>query len=228
MKSVLWVFAGALSPKRVQMREENPVLLIFGLSVFFRTVDEGMFHCPHCGGDRAYRLRSGRRWLTVFFLPVIPLGHIGEAVQCNVCRTRFNRAVLRLPTTVQMAASLPAGMRAAAGLVLAAGDPDDDGARQRAVETVRGYGDAEYDAELLDEDIALATVEDPAARIIQVGGQLAVEAKEWFLAQAVRIALVSGPLSDEERTALHRVAQALGMTPAHALGVIVTTEGAAR
>ena len=203
------------------------MLLIFGLSVFFRTVDEGIFHCPHCGGDRGYRLRAGRRWFTLFFVPAIPLGRIGEAVECNSCRTRFNKAVLRLPTTVQMAAALPVGMRAAAALVLNAGDPEHEAARQRAIETIRGYGDETYEDEPLDEDLSFED-DYQVGKIAQVSGQLAVEAKEWFLAQTVRIALAGGPLSDEERAALHKVAEALAMTPAHALGVIVTTEGAAR
>jgi tellurite resistance protein len=55
-----------------------------------------------------------------------------------------------------------------------------------------------------------------------------MEAKEWFLAQTARVALADGPLSDGERQTLHRVAHLLGMSHAHALGVIVTTEGAAR
>jgi hypothetical protein len=203
------------------------VLLIFGLSVFFRTVDEGIFHCPHCGGDRGYRLRAGRRWFTLFFVPVIPLGRVGEAVECNACRTRFNKAVLRLPTTVQMSAALPVGMRAAVSLVLNAGDPEHAVVRARAIETVRGYGDDMYDEEALDEDLSFED-DYQAGRVAQVSGQLAIEAKEWFLAQTVRIALTGGPLSDEQRAALHRVAGCLAMTPAHALGVIVTTEGAAR
>ncbi len=203
------------------------MLLIFGLSVFFRTVDEGIFHCPNCGGDRGYRLRAGRRWFTLFFVPVIPLARLGEAVECNSCRTRFNKAVLRLPTAVQMAASLPVGMRAAVSLVLNAGDPEHQAARRRAIETIQGYGDEMYDEEALDEDLSLED-DYQAGRVAQISGQLAIEAKEWFLAQTVRIALAGGPLSDDQRAALHRVAAALGMTPAHALGVIATTEGAAR
>jgi tellurite resistance protein len=71
-------------------------------------------------------------------------------------------------------------------------------------------------AAFLEEEVGLA------------GAQLAVEAKEWFLAQAVRVGLADGPLSDAERQTLHHVAHLLGMSRAHALGVIVTTEGAAR
>jgi hypothetical protein len=203
------------------------VLLIFGLSVFFRTVGEGTFHCPRCGGDRAYRRRIGRRWFTLFFLPVIPLGRVGEVVECRTCRTRFAPSALRAPTAQQMAAALPAGMRAAAGLVLRAGDPSDGAARARAIEAVTGYGDAHYDDAAIEADLRLRP-EFLEEEVSRAGGQLAIEAKEWFLAQAVRIGLADGPLTDRERQALHHVAHLLGMSRAHALGVIVTTEGASR
>jgi len=67
-----------------------------------------------------------------------------------------------------------------------------------------------------------------AEEIARAGAQLAVEAKEWFLAQTVRVGLADGPLSEAERQALHRVAAELGMTQAHALGVIAVTERAAK
>lgn len=203
------------------------MLLIFGLSVFFRTVSEGTFHCPQCGGDRGYRRRAGRRWFTLFFLPVIPLNRLGEAVECRTCRSRFSVSVLRLPTARQMAAALPAGMRAAAGLVLRAGDPDDGAARRRALEVVRGYGEDGFDEDAIELDLELRP-EFLEEEVSRAGAQLAVEAKEWFLAQVVRVALADGQLSEGERQALHRVADRLGMSPAHALGVIVSTEGAAR
>jgi hypothetical protein len=203
------------------------VLLVFGLSAFFRTVGEGVFHCQACGGDRGYRRRLGRRWFTLFFLPVIPLNRLGEVVECRACRTRFRPAVLRLPTVEQMTAALPAGMRAAAALVLRAGAESDEAARRRAVEAVQGYGEEYYDDDALDGDLGMPA---PflAEEIAAAGAQLAVEAKEWFLAQAVRVGLADGPLTERERQTLHDVAGNLGMTHAHALGVIAMTEGAAR
>ena len=65
------------------------MLIIFGLRVFYRTIAQGTFHCRRCGGDRQYRHRAGRRWFTLFFLPVIPLNSVGEHVQCTTCRTRY-------------------------------------------------------------------------------------------------------------------------------------------
>jgi hypothetical protein len=203
------------------------MLLIFGLSVFFRTVGEGVFHCQNCGGDRGYRRRAGRRWFTLFFLPVIPLGRLGEIVECRTCRTRYRTTALRLPTAEQMSAALPAGMRAAAALVLLAGADGDEAARARAVEAVQGYGELYYDDDALDGDLGMPPA-FLAEEVATAGAHLAVEAKEWFLAQAVRVALADGPLSETERQTLHEVAARLGMTQAHALGVIAMTEGAAR
>jgi uncharacterized tellurite resistance protein B-like protein len=203
------------------------VLLIFGLSVFFRTVGQGDFHCPGCGGDRHYRQRIARRWFTLFFVPVIPLNRVGEVVECTTCRTRYNLDVLRLPTAREMSAALPAAMRASAAAVLTAGDPSASAARARAVEAVCGYGMTDYDDALLAEDLEEAP--DVFGDVIaQAGAQLTTEAREWFLAQVVRIALADGAIGTGERQALHTVAGRLGMTPAHTVGVISTTEGAAR
>jgi tellurite resistance protein len=203
------------------------VFLIFGLSVFFRTVGEGTFYCPRDGGDRAYRLRSGRRWFTLFFLPVIPLTAVGEVVECRTCKTRYSTDVLKAPTSQQMAAALPAGMRAAAALVLRAGGASDPAARARAAEAVQGYGERGYGDQAVDADLRMdgSYLEQ---QVSLAGAQLATEAKEWFLAQSARVGLADGPLTDPERQALNRIADLLGMSRAHALGVIVTTEGAAR
>jgi zinc-ribbon family len=200
-------------------------MLIFGLAVFFRTLSEGEFHCPNCGGDRRYRHRAARRWFTLFFLPVIPLNQLGEIVECGTCRSRYDLKVLRTPTAQQMAAALPAAMRAAAVAVLQVADPADETARGRAIEAVRGYGATDYGESALTADLAVPLEElDPM--VVQAGTQLTVEAREWFLAQAVRIALAGGAISDPERQMLYRIAGQLGMTPAHALGVIAATERA--
>ncbi|MBW8483535.1 zinc-ribbon domain-containing protein [Actinomadura parmotrematis] len=203
------------------------MLLVFGVSVFFRTDTEGTFHCPRCGGDRGFRRRRARRWITLFFVPVVPLDRRGEAVECRACRTRFGDSVLRVPTARRLAAVLPAGMRAAAALVLRAGDPAHPAALERTLEAVRGYGDTGHDEAAVRDDLTLRQgfLEEEVAR---AGAVLTVEGREWLFAKAVRIGLAGGPLSDAERRALHGVADRLGLSPAHALGVIVATEGAAR
>jgi len=54
-----------------------------------------------------------------------------------------------------------------------------------------------------------------------------VHAREWFLADVVRIGLADGPLSEQERQAARQIAANLGMTVAQAHGVISMTEESA-
>jgi hypothetical protein len=200
-----------------------PPLIIWGLRVVYRTLGKGVFFCRRCGGDRTYRHRVGRRFITVFFLPLLPLTRTGQHVQCLSCKTRYVTEVLKLPTTVQMQVAVGAGMRALVAGILNAGDPENPLARRRAIDAVRDTGERDYDEEALTEDLS-----EPAAqarpKIAALGGQLQVEAREWYLAEAIRIALADGPLTGAERVAAEHLAGMLGMTQAHAIGVIALTE----
>jgi hypothetical protein len=199
------------------------LLIFFGLRVFYRTAGHGTFHCQRCGGDRGYRHKVGRRWFTLFFIPVIPLNKAGQHVQCAVCGTRYRMDVLSLPTSAQMQQALPAGTRAAAIAMLRAGGRNSTPARRRAIDAVRGAGLADYDEQALDADLSEAAM-DLDRPLNRLTLQLAIPATEWFLADVVRIGLADGMLSDEERQAAREIAAQLGMTPAQARGVITMTE----
>jgi tellurite resistance protein len=198
-------------------------MLIWGLCVIYRTLGRGVFFCRRCGGDREYRHREGRRYVTFFFIPLIPLRRTGQHVQCLTCKIRYVTEVLKLPTTDEMQFAHVAGMRALAALMLRAGDQASPQARRRALDAVIGAGDKSYDEETLAADL-----DEPAdsarPKISALGAQLQVEAREWCLAEAIRIALADGPLSGAERTAAEYLAALLGMTEAQAIGVIALTE----
>jgi hypothetical protein len=199
------------------------LLIFFGLRVFYRTAGQGTFHCQRCGGDREYRHKLGRRWFTLFFIPVIPINKAGQHVQCAVCGTRYRMDVLCLPTSAQMQEALPAATRAAAIAMLRAGGGNSSPARRRAIDAVRGAGLADYDDAALDADLSDSAM-DLAGPLSRLTLQLAIPATEWFLAEVVRIGLADGMLSDEERQAAREIAARLGMTPAQAHGVISMTE----
>ncbi len=203
------------------------MLIIFGFRVFYRTLAEGTFHCRKCGGDRQYRRRSGRRWFTLFFLPIIPLNAVGgEHVQCTTCKTRYVTDVLDQPTTAQMQAALPAGMRSAVSAMLRSGDPYSPASRQRAIEAVIGAGTPGYDETMLDLDLQ-QPFEAIRPALNQVGTQLTVQAREWYLAEVIRIAMADGPLTESERHAALAIGVDLGMTQAQVTGVVAMTEQSA-
>ncbi len=199
------------------------MLIIWGLRVIYRTLGRGVFFCRRCGGDREYRHRAGRRYVTVFFVPLVPLAPTGAHVQCLTCKTRYVTEVLKLPTTVEMQVALVAGMRAMVVVILRAGDPGNPLARRRALDAVTGAGDRGYDAAALEADLS-EPAEAGRPEIAALGRQLQVEAREWCLAEAIRIAMADGPLTGAERAAAEHLAAALGMTQAQAIGVIALTE----
>jgi hypothetical protein len=202
------------------------MFIIWGWRVFYHTIAQGMFYCRTCGGDRGYRHRAGRRFITIFFIPVIPLTKAGEHVQCDTCKTRYVTEVLSSPTAASMQAAIPAGVRALVSVMLRTGGLDSTAARGRAVDAVRAAGQEGYDEAALAEDLA-HSLEQGRQMITHLGAQLRPEAKEWHLAEAVRIGLADGPLTDNERATAEMIASDLGMTGAQALGVITLTEQAA-
>jgi hypothetical protein len=199
------------------------MLILWGLLVIYRTLGNGVFFCRRCGGDREYRHRTGRRYVTIFFIPLIPLTKTGEHVQCLTCKTRYVTEVLKVPTTDQMQSALVAGMRAIVTIILRAGDPGNPRSRRRAIDAVTGAGDDGYDEDALEEDLAEPS-ETARTKIGALGAQLQIEAREWCLAEAIRIAMADGPLTAAERAAAEQMAAALGMTQAQAIGVIALTQ----
>ena len=134
--------------------------------------------------------------------------------------------VLSLPTTAQMQAALPAGMRAAVSAMLRSGDPSSPVSRQRAIEAVIGSGVPDYDDAALSADLMQPfDVIRPALN--QVGAQLTIQAREWDLAEVIRIAMADGPLTETERQAAQAIGADLGMTQAQVVGVVAMTEQSA-
>ena len=202
------------------------MLIILGLRVVFHVIAHGTFYCRKCGGDRRYRHQAGRKYITLFFIPVIPLNKIAGHVRCVTCRTRYVPDVLNAPTASAMQEAIPAGVRGMVALMMAAGGMDSAAARKRAVDAVHGTGEQEFDEDALADDLSQSR-EQARTAVARLGAQLRSEAKEWHLAEAVRIGMADGPLNSAERAAAEILAMDLGMTRAQAVGVIALTEEAA-
>ena len=96
-------------------------------------------------------------------------------------------------------------MRAAATAVLRSGDPASPAARQRAVAVIAGAGAQGYTDADLDPDMA-RPAEAVRGALGQVAQQLTPDAREWFLAEIVRVAMADGPLTAPERQTIQAVA----------------------
>lgn len=70
------------------------MFFIVGIRSRRTTVGTGRFRCPNEGGDRPYHHVRARRWLTLFFIPLIPLGTQAEWVRCDGCGATYGPDVL--------------------------------------------------------------------------------------------------------------------------------------
>ena len=205
------------------------MIIIFGLRIVWSTIATGVFHCRRCGADRQYRRRTGRRFFTLFWIPVIPLNKVGEDVRCETCKTRYVPDVLTAPTVAATQAAIQVavtdGVRGVVSVMLRAGDSSSAASRAKALQFATGAGVAGYNEEALTVDLARPADEWRPA-IQALGAQVQPEAKEWHFAELLRIAMADGPLTEAERVTAQGLAQDLGMTQAQTVGVISLMEQA--
>ncbi|MFF4606283.1 TerB family tellurite resistance protein [Streptomyces sp. NPDC001339] len=120
-----------------------------GVRTSWRTVSDGEFFCPDCGGDRNYRRRSGRRRLAVLGVPLLSRGVTGPVVECSACRGHFGLDALDHPTTVRFSAMLRDAVHTITLALLAAGGTSSRAVRDTAVGAVRAAGFADCSEEQL-------------------------------------------------------------------------------
>jgi hypothetical protein len=71
-------------------------MIIWGSKARMKTIGKGQFHCPTCRQQRAYEQKIAKRYFTLYFIPLFPIGDLGEFVECQTCRVTFKPEVLNL------------------------------------------------------------------------------------------------------------------------------------
>ena len=69
-------------------------MLVIGTMDLTTTRETGSFFCPECSVNRPFRRRRSRPFLTLYFIPVFPIGGASEHIECEVCKTKFADTVL--------------------------------------------------------------------------------------------------------------------------------------
>jgi len=68
--------------------------LLVGINGIKKEKGTGRFQCPNCRTLTDYRRYELNRYFTLFFLPLIPLGSMGEFVRCSRCNAEFDISIL--------------------------------------------------------------------------------------------------------------------------------------
>lgn len=110
--------------------------MLIGTMEWASTRTRGLFICPRCGTNESFRLRASRPFLTLYFIPVVPIGGIHEFVQCSRCKNAFEPVVLADRSLGEI-----------------------DGPTSGSKEAPRDNSESDFDADLL-KVLALMMVED--------------------------------------------------------------------
>ncbi|HEY7072072.1 MAG TPA: hypothetical protein VH479_18235 [Acidimicrobiales bacterium] len=194
------------------------MLLIWGWRTRFKIVANGLFHCPSCGADRHFARKQARRWFTVFFLPLIPLKVLGEFVECQTCKKGYDERILQMPTSAALTEHLVAATRE--GVVQLLRVDDSPSGRAAALIALSQVSGVAWSDEILASDLVSLDVTHLPHRLRQLGEVMNEHGKEGFLASLANIAAGGGVIAAPSRQTLDAMAADLGMTPAHARGVI--------
>lgn len=74
-------------------------MILIGTMNLTRTRDRGNFFCPTCGGTSTYRQRSRRPFLTIYFIPTVPVGASEQFIDCDLCHSKWDLSVLKMDRT---------------------------------------------------------------------------------------------------------------------------------
>jgi len=76
--------------------KKTQTMILIGTMDITRQRGAGDFYCPTCGLFREYILKSRRPFLTLYFIPTVPIGASELFVRCVTCRSNWDPSVLQL------------------------------------------------------------------------------------------------------------------------------------
>ncbi|HYV46156.1 MAG TPA: TerB family tellurite resistance protein [Myxococcaceae bacterium] len=208
-------------------------MIIWGSRGRTSVVQEGQFFCPRCRSNQPYKLKRVQRWFTLYFIPIIPMGVLGEYAECGQCLTTWKTEVLTAGPPADREQTVQDELRRAmrrsmAMVLLASGREDpaaiDAGSRIFRKQIGMSMPDAELSREL--KDVKEQGI-DVKRYLANFGAHLSAQQKEALVTAACEVALFDGPLEPVEQEAVSAIAQALGVTDAHLRGILAGIPAAA-
>jgi uncharacterized tellurite resistance protein B-like protein len=198
---------------------------IFGTRGIPSTRDEGDFYCPVCHGPCGYEHKRVRKFFTLYFFPVIPLGAVGEYVECQECRGTFPSEVLELSPQAAVDEYEAVFEMAVRRLLVEMALADQFltfGEFERVSRLYQKLTGQPIEKEAVAREIRRAELDDRNVTefLEDVAFQLNEEGKERVLEAALAVAAADGLIRDEEREMVQALGEALEMTPSQVRDVL--------
>lgn len=191
-------------------------MIIIGSIELKFTKGTGTFGCPTCEQERTYRHRTRRQFLTIYFIPLIPLQSLGEFIECTTCRGTFPVELSGM-TVEQLRAHKRQQASERIRRVLVVLIAADDVVTDEELEAVRDFAAKHEQPEITREQILCEAASvrkaqlDPVAYIRGVALLLSQEDKELLVYHAFLAATAAGGLSEIRQDLLTQLPDAVGV-----------------
>jgi len=189
-------------------------------------LDEGEFHCPQCAVKKPFKHKKVVRFFTLYFIPLIPLGRIGEFVECQTCRGTFVPRVLEFDpeaSSNQFQSQYEKAMRHSMILMMLA-DGEIDSGEMEAVHGIInkfGHNDMTYDELEKLVDVIQSENEPVDTYLAQIAGSLNEHGKEIIIKCALAVAASDGNIDPSEIKLIVEMGKAMDMSPSHVKGIMM-------
>lgn len=186
-------------------------MIIFGSTTLNSVQQSGAFHCPRCSMQRNYRWKVAKRFFTLYFIPLIPLGKVGEYIECSSCGGTYGIEVLSYDPGADRA-RLMEGVRRILVLTLVAAERTDSRYVKALCEAGTQLIGTDFTENEVNEDIRLARAANAnlAVFVQQQAGDLSDQGRSLILQAAEQIFAVAGQSTRNDQSVLAQLAAALG------------------
>jgi len=186
----------------------------------------GAFNCPECGGTE-YLAQSVRRFVTLTKVPVLPLQHHGNYIECQLCRATFDDTVLhsgRHSTTEPVHAHFSEAIKQVMILMMLADGKikhEERRAIQHIFQALTGH---ELSDEALKREVILTRAKEQSmdSFLHSLLGRLNLDGKLLVLQAAYAVAQSDGEFAPRERAFLISLGARLELEPHIIQGVLNT------
>jgi tellurite resistance protein len=177
----------------------------------------GEFYCPQCQSEHPCQHKRVRRFLTIYFVPLVPLDLVSEHLRCLGCRQNHPLHAMELRADDyerEQQREFATDVKRVMVLTMIA----DGVIEESEIETIQQFYRQLTDDELSREQILKEAEQaqragTTAAIYAQViAGRRTEEEKTWIIRGAFGVATADGDLSDERLRQLKQLPVALGMS----------------
>ncbi|MCB0632319.1 MAG: TerB family tellurite resistance protein [Lewinella sp.] len=200
-------------------------MIIFGTRGVKSTIKEGNFICPQCATTRPYKHKKVTRFFTLYFIPVIPLGRIGDYVECQSCKGTFVERVLDYNPNQQnneFQSVYEQAMRHSMVLIMLADGEIDESEMEMVQKIINKFGHNDMSMEELEAYVeeVQANSEPIDTYLKEVAPSLNEHGKEMIIKCALAVAAADGHVDPSELQLISEMAKAMEMSTSHLKGII--------